>query len=95
MLSVQNLPGVVKKILFTTRLVKGRCVKSAIMDNYPNYLREKVLDWHKDKPPQETADALNLLEAILDGSMSTCEIIDAVKNGTLPERYRPLDGRHE
>lgn len=67
------------------------------MLDFAQHLRERTLDIVKEKSTQEKADALNLLEAIIDGEMATDELIDAIGNGTVPVRYVPkgTQGGHQ
>lgn len=52
-------------------------------------LRHAALDATKDKPVQEKADALNLIEAIIDGEMSSEELMRAIMDGNVPVVYAP------
>ena len=57
--------------------------------DYLQSLRYATLKITDGKPVQERADALNLLEMILDGEMSVEQMVDAIGSGTVKERYRP------
>ena len=50
-------------------------------------LREATLKHCSGKSPQETADQLNLIEAIIEDKMSVEEVVNGVSQNTLPVRY--------
>lgn len=57
------------------------------------YLRQAVLKITKDKPVQERANALNLLEMIIEGEFDVDEMVERIANGEVPVRYVPkLEG---
>ena len=56
---------------------------------YTQQLREATLEISKDNTPQEKADNLNMIEAIIEGDMDVESLVDAIANGTLPVRYVP------
>ena len=57
--------------------------------HYEQRLREAALEQTEGQPVQQRADALNLMEAIIEGEMSPEEIVSAVMEDELPEVYRP------
>ena len=58
-----------------------------IMIDYKQELREAVLAGSKNNTPKEKADALNLIECIIEGYMSVNDIVEGIKNDTIPKRY--------
>lgn len=58
--------------------------------DYAQYLREATLKSTDGQPAQERADAMNLIEAIIEGDLDDDALFDAILEGTLPQRYRPL-----
>lgn len=50
-------------------------------------LREGALAAMSNKPPEDKARILNLLEAIIEGVMTPAQIVDGLENDTLPVRY--------
>jgi hypothetical protein len=59
------------------------------MFDYRQHLREATLDSVKDKPVEDKATALNMIEAIIEDKISIDEMVDAIGNGTLSKRYVP------
>ena len=62
--------------------------------HFDQMLLERTLKLTKGKPPQERADALNLVQAIIEGEMLPDAIVNAVLKGKgLPKRYKVLKAK--
>lgn len=60
------------------------------MFDFNQSLREFVLKSSEGKPVQVRCDNLNMIEAIIEGEMDIPDLVQAIGDGTLPVRYRPL-----
>jgi predicted house-cleaning noncanonical NTP pyrophosphatase (MazG superfamily) len=61
-----------------------------MLKSYGQILREGTLEIVKDKPVEEKAEALNIIEAIIEGDMSVEALVNAIEKGTVPKRYAPI-----
>ena len=52
-------------------------------------LRHTMLDATKDKTTEERANALNILEMIIDGNHSIDDMVNAIESDTVPVVYKP------
>ena len=55
------------------------------MKSYEQFIQHGIAS--SNKTPKEKAFALNLFEAMLDESMTDDDIVNAVANDELPERF--------
>jgi len=61
------------------------------MHDYRMDMRHAMLEVTEDLPTQERADALNLLEMIIEDDFDVDEMIERIGSGTVPVRYKVKD----